>query len=292
MAAPRRKPFLKEADLLYFRGGLVGNIALTFKEEALIPNDDRLSEMTPAEINKLANVVATIGTENDLERLSDAILRINKGWNSGAHSELSDTRRNRYIAGREARTDILPDVLVLPISDAIIRKEISKAQKAALTRRQQEVWVLCEIAGLSQGEAARKLKIKQCDVSRALQRAKNALRNYIDKQGILYNLFADCAHRSAPLKLQARPALPPAINEARAIIEEMTGAETLIQNGRFRSVEIWPRDCFKNNYAGIQVLTFRDVQALAKELQQNKAKISKNGKIDLEQLLQRRKRKG
>lgn len=237
---------------------------------ALIPDDERLRAMTPAQISALANDLASLGSgaQQALEWLSDALLRINRGWESGAHSELADTRRNRRIIGAEihfSQIDRLDDSIRVAITDQAVRSIIGRAASAGLTRAQQLVFALDE-AGLSQASIADQLNMHPRKVSRVLCAARDALWGHVDRRGDAFKVFLEESHRAAYFPPGARRRLPPWMESAREVIEAHENVTTHIEENcslTDKPMLVQIRNCY-----GITVdeLSFRRIRTRAKKM--------------------------
>lgn len=198
--------------------------------------------MTATELSALANSLATDPTVNTnlaYEYLSDALIRIHKGWVDGAHSELSDTDRRRRIIGNEIPIDEQLGTIVTPISHSVIRHMLHKAAKAGLTEWQQEVWLLADIVGWKQREIAREYGVVQSAVSQCLNRARQALWDYVDRRDPAIKVFLMESRRMPYFAPAYRPGLPPELDEARQAIESARGVSTHVQVDALKRVEVW-----------------------------------------------------
>jgi predicted DNA-binding protein (UPF0251 family) len=210
--------------------------------ETVLPDDAVLAQMSQEELNRLANEIGRRRDQAGLEQLSDALIRINDGWKDGAHSETSDTRRNRRIVGREVKVGDNVEVIRTPIPEENIRRVMKRAAEAGLTERQRDVWILIDVIGYRQEAAAEKLGIKQPAVSRLLNRARTALWEHIDRNSVVYRVFLMESHRAAYFKPSYRPPVPRQVEDARCFIEEEPHISTHIQADALKKVEIWYKE--------------------------------------------------
>ena len=244
-----------------------------------IPPDDILKKMSHKELNKLANEIAlqcaASGSDRALEYLSDALIRIHRGWRSGAHSEISDTRRRRRIVGSEIPIGEHTECIATTISDRCIRKAIVRACKAGLSRRQQEVWVLHHVAGWSTVQIAAKYGISQPAASQCLKRARQELWDHIDRHDPVFQVFMMESNRSVYLPPEKRPMLPPELDEARRELESQPGMTTHIQADALGRVEVWcdgkPATVASNNRERRASYTLGQILRMAKQLKKSDA---------------------
>lgn len=238
-----------------------------------IPTDDKLKTMTPDELNKLAFSL-TVGpsaspaevrqSRQAQEWLSDALLRINGC--DGVHSEQANTTRNRRLAATEIQFSQLKNIdwAAVAISQSAVKRLADQAAEAACTPLQQAVWILTE-AGWSQQRIADHLHINQPAVSRALNRARTAMWNYVNKRSDAYIVFSMESHRTAYFDPSYRPPLDRDVEEARVIIEDDSiSVSTHIQIDAIKVIEIWRRD---NKQEG---LTYRETKTRAKNITKSK----------------------
>lgn len=245
----------------------------------LIPKDEALAAMTPQQINDLAN---RLKEEKDdyqrhlsLEWLSDALLRINRGWqDTAAHSETTRTKRSRRIVGGEVQFSQLehPDWISVPISEAAVRRIIAQAAAAGLSRDQQIIWTLSE-AGYTEVYIAEQLGIDQSTVSRRLMVARNIVWDHIDTRGDAYKVFLEESHRTAYFGASSKRRLPPDLEEARRLIEEYTNVVTCVIIGLG---EIMPGDPIvvtvmkynprRGQWREVEKLTTTQIRARAKKI--------------------------
>lgn len=205
-----------------------------------IPSDEVLAKMTSQELSALANrlakddtLIRTERVQAAMEWLSDALLRVHKGWLAGAHSEDPDTRWNVHIRQTQriglgmdlADEDLISEEVV---SQECLRKAIGRAARAGCTRGQRIVFGLHE-AGCTQREIGEKLGIPQQKVPRQLAMAKAAIRRHIDRLSDPVLIFDLEARRRALGKIrQQQPPMDARIAMARLIIEEAEGVSTLV----------------------------------------------------------------
>jgi predicted DNA-binding protein (UPF0251 family) len=208
-----------------------------------IPKDDELRAMSETAIDDLSRGLAAeaarTGDDGPVEELSNALLRINDGWRAGAHSETSDTRRRRRIAGTETLVAECPEWAPAPPNAVDIDRLLGRAHEADLTERQYTVWILCDEQGYSQAAAAQVMGIKQPAVSRLLNRAREALMDYIDKHDPYYRVFVREIHRASYRRPGYRPPLPAALDGARQLLERDRRISTHIMPDCLSRVEPW-----------------------------------------------------
>jgi transcriptional regulator with XRE-family HTH domain len=243
-----------------------------------IPDDAVLARMSHAELSTLANELAVCCTPNDsspLEWLSDALLRIHRGWRDGAHSETSDTRRRRKIIGKEIPAGDQANYIKAPISNDVIITMLRKAAAAGLSDWQQDVWLLADVIGWTQRAIAREFNVGQPAVSRALGRARQALWEHIDKHGNAFKVFILESRRTAYFRPAYRPPLPPELDEARREIEADTPISTHIQIDKPKQVEVWRRGVrptrIREGREHSISHSFREIVAQAKKLKKERA---------------------
>ena len=202
-----------------------------------IPKDAVIREMSPEQLDELA---AELTTDEEREALSDALLRIERAYRDGAHSEMSDTRRSRRIRAEVGFNEEL-GADSNPISEDKIQSIMIGLANGGLTKTQRSVWILIHVEGLTQEEAGLRLGIKQPAVSRALDRADAALVKHAKENATAYQMLQALVKRGY-FRPGHRPDLPPELDEARRELEADENVDTCIVDPYAQQVEVWRGD--------------------------------------------------
>lgn len=201
----------------------------------VLPSDNEIRAMSPAEQDA---IFRSLQTDDEREEFSDALLRLQQAHRVGAHSERTDTRRRRRQQGECLFTaDLAPAMSA--IDEHELQQMLLTLAGEGLTKRQQQVWFLCDYMGYKQREAAEILGLRQqSSVSRTLARAEFALMRRAKMDGVAIQLLRESGRRGyfAP---GHRPEVPELVQAHRQVIEQQDGVITVIIDMDKQSVEIW-----------------------------------------------------
>lgn len=228
-------------------------------ERARIPNDEELAKMSPSQIAALAD---SLTTPEQREQLSDALLKVHKGWQVGAHSEVSDTRRNRRHAREQSMEELAEAAgVVIPTAPPSMLPLIQRALKASVDEEVAVMWILHE-DGWTQARIAETFDVSQGCVSQRLARARDLIRDNIDEKEGWFRILCVEMRRRRYVPLQKQPPLASEIQAARIVLEA-NGLETWILRQDPGSVIIVDA---KGNETRV---TFRELLRQARDLQRN-----------------------
>lgn len=200
------------------------------------PSDAVIARMDAAELDRFAE---SLTTDEDRERLSDALLRINFAWLAGAHSENRDTRRNRRIR-QENSLEAMAEAagVVIPAPPPDLTPAINRAAEACLDRRDCLIWAMWQ-TGSSQASIAKAMHLTQGYISQRISKARAAIAEQVEREPLMQ--FCQSMKRRLYHNRNTQDPLPAEIEQARRIVEQYEDCQTWILPERPRRVYLVKR---------------------------------------------------